>query len=157
MGCHWKCVPLVISFKKNSKPFQSRAKCLGHLPGQAEMRVFGNSHTDDSVNACQRQYILFYIHAALSEPRKMISDSLHKPQIGTGLHRLDRPILTELLSRMRPFSEVDIGLNKTQQTFEVKFWVVLKVESILTTKWDIHKEWEQYILNVASKYLKRIS
>lgn len=157
MGCHWECVPLVISFKKSSKPFQSRAKCLGHLPGQAEMRVFGSSHTDGSVNACQRQYILFYIHAALSEPRKMISDSLHKPQIGTGFPRLDRPILAELLSRIRPFSEVDIGLNKTQQTFEVKFWIVLKVESILTTKWNIHKEWNKYILHVASKYLKRIS
>lgn len=156
MGSHWECVPLVISFKKSSKPFQSRAKCLGHLPGQVEMRVFGSSHTDGSVNASQRQYILFYIHAALSEPRKMISDSLHKPQIGTGLPRLDRPILTELLSRMRSFSEVDKVLNKPQQTFEVKFQVVLEVESILTTKGNIHKEWNKYILHVASKYLKRI-
>ncbi|KAM7333744.1 hypothetical protein ACRRTK_007064 [Alexandromys fortis] len=54
MGSHWECVPLVISFKKRSKPFQSRAKCLGHLPSQVEMRIFGSSHTDGSVNACQR-------------------------------------------------------------------------------------------------------
>lgn len=48
----------LLSFISRKAQDPSRAKGLVHLPSQAEIRVFGSSHTDGSVNTCQRWYIL---------------------------------------------------------------------------------------------------